>query len=239
MLARMTSIMNCAASSLWSTDTESSEPKTDQELHDIKSPEIQESHAFSLKRQSLSFIHLHRLLYLSLFDPIRTSVVAPHELNRNFIIVPFNIERKNSPWPLKEKIEKGQVSLAEIFNFDCMMRSAARQNPDAKLIICAGKEPATRARTVLLLGCHIVLSLGVALDFSCSTFALLHSLPGCPMPEDPPETGDDNVWCGEMTASSCWEALAAAKANRWIDFDRPFVVGKEVLCVEEYLHYSK
>jgi hypothetical protein len=173
-----------------------------------------------------------------MFDPIRTSTVALHELNRNFVLVPYNLG-SNTALRQAEIIEKGQVSLAEIYNFDCMMRAVDRQNPDAKLIICAGLEPAIRARTVLLLGCHMILSLGVTLDTTRGTFAPLRSLPGCPIPEDPPNENDGNLWSGELTAASCWEALTVAKGNRWIDFDRPFVVGEEVLCVEEYLHYSE
>jgi hypothetical protein len=120
-----------------------------------------------------------------------------------------------------------------------MLRAVARQNPDAKLVVCAGKHHADRTRTVLLLGCHMVLSLGVALDLTCRTFAQLRSLPECPIPEEAPNDKDDNVWCGELPAVSCWEALATAKAHRWIDLDCPFAVGEEVLCFEEYLHYSE
>ncbi len=146
--------------------------------YDAESARIQDPNSIAV--QSFSFIHLHRRLYLSLFDPIRTSVVAPHELNRNFVIVPYPSKREKISRQLKEKNEKGEISLAEIFNFDCMMRAVARQKPEAKLVVCAGEGPTTRARTVLLLGCHMVLSLGVALDLTCRTFALLPNLPGSP-----------------------------------------------------------
>ena len=185
--------------------------------------------------QSASFIHLHRRLYLSLFDPNRTFVVALHELNRNFVLVPYNLGSKKLLW----QVGKDQVSLAEIYNFDCMMRAVARQNPDAKLIICGGLRPVILARTILLLGCHMILSLGMAIDTVRSTFAPLRSLPGCPIPEDHPVDSDGNTWCEELTAASCWEALSSAKSHRWIDFDCPFVVGEGVLCIEEYLHYSE
>jgi hypothetical protein len=188
--------------------------------------------------RTVSFIRLHRRLYLSLFDPIRTSAVALHELNRKFVLVPYNLSCKTAVQQA-EMIEKGQVSLAEIYNFDCLMRAVARQNPDSKLIICAGLQPAVRARTVLLLGCHMLMSLGENLETTRRTFVPLSSLPGSPIPEDHPVDNDGNMWSGELTASSCWEALAAAKTNRWIDFDRPFVVGEEILCLEEYLHYSE
>ena len=188
--------------------------------------------------QSVSFIHLHRRLYLSLFDPTCTSAVALHQLNRNFVLVPYNLGSKTSLQHAKI-IERGQVSLAEIYNFDCMMRAVARQNPESKIITCAGVHPEVRARTILLLGCHMILSLGVTLDTTHGTFAPLRSLPGCPIPEDHPVDSDGNLWSEELTATSCWEALASAKANRWIDLDCPFVVGEGVLCVEEYLHYSK
>jgi hypothetical protein len=238
MLARMNSIMKFAVSAFTSSNTGEIQIKTDGSRNENESANIQESNSIAMKSfQSLSFIHLHRRLYLSLFDPIRTSVVAPHELNRNFVIIPYNSEMENSPRQVKEKIENSEVSLAEIFNFDCMMRAVARQNPQSKLVICAGENPAARMRTVLLLGCHMVLSLGVTPDLTCSTFAHLHCLAGCPIPA--PDDKEDNVWCGEMTASSCWDALAFAKVHRWIDFDCPFVVGEEVLCVEEYLHYSE
>ena len=188
--------------------------------------------------QSVSFIHLHRRLYVSLFDPIRTSAVAMHELSRNFVLVPYNLGCRTSVRQA-EVIEKGQVSLAEIYNFDCMMRAIARQNPGAKIIICAGLHPIVRARTTLLLGCHMILSLGVSLDTARRTFDPLSSLQGFPIPEEPCDDSDGNLWSGELTAASCWEALAVAKAHRWIDFDQPFVVGEGVLCIEEYLHYSE
>jgi hypothetical protein len=183
-------------------------------------------------------MHLHRQIYLSLFDPIRTSAVAFHELNRNFVLVPFNLGCKKSFFQFEIKA-KAQVSLAEIFNFDCMMRAVARQNPDSKLVICAGSHRFELARTILLLGCHMILSLGVTLDATRRTFDPLSSFQGCTIPEDPCDDNDGNLWSGELTAASCWEALVAAKAHRWIDFDQPFVVGEGVLCVEEYLHYSE
>ena len=187
---------------------------------------------------SVSFIRLHRRLYLSLFDPTSTSAVALHELNRNYVLVPYNLESTTS-LRQAEIIEQGQVSLAEIYNFDCMMRAVARQNSDAKLIVCGGLRPAILARTILLLGCHMILSLGVTLDTTRQTFAPLRSLPGRPIPEEHSVDSDGNMWSEELTAASCWEALASAKANRWIDFDCPFIVGEGVLCVEEYLHYSQ
>jgi hypothetical protein len=189
--------------------------------------------------QSVSFIHLHRRLYLSMFDPMRSSIVALHELNRKFVIVPYNLGSNPSLRQQAEIMEKGQVSLAEIYTFDCMMRAVARQNPNSKLVICAGAHSIVRARTVLLLGCHMILSLGVTLDNTQRTFAPLRNLPGCPIPEETPGDDEGNMWSGELTAANCWEAVATAKSHRWIDFDRPFAVGAEVLCVEEYLHYAE
>ena len=176
-------------------------------------------------------MHLHRRLYLSLFDPVHSSVVALHELNKKFLIVPLQAEF----------INQGAVSLAEIYNFDCMIRAVARQNPDTKIVLCAGTVASSRAKAVLLLGCHMILTLGVSLSGTFRAFAPLRGLPDCPIPREDtlPEDGGC-VWGGELTAASCWEALATAKAHGWIDLERVFTAGAEgsqELCVEEYLHY--
>jgi hypothetical protein len=181
--------------------------------------------------QSNSFMHLHRRLYLSLFDPVRSSVVALHELNKKFLIVPLQAEF----------IKQGAVSLAEIYNFDCMIRAVARQNPDTKIVICAGTNASSRAKAVLLLGCHMILSLGISLAGTFRAFAPLRGLPDSPIPrEDTPPDDDGCVWGGELTVTSCWEALANAKSRGWIDLERAFTagaIGSQELCVEEYLHY--
>jgi hypothetical protein len=196
--------------------------------------------------QSKSFVHLHRRLYLSLFDPVRSSVVAHHELNTNFLIIPFNFGSKSIlPNGLEAIESKGPISLAEIYNFDCMMRAVARQNPNAKLVLCAGTPPAVRARVVLLLGCHMILSHGVSIKRVFRAFAPLRGLPDFPIVED--ISSDSNreescEWSRDLTAASCWGALDTAMAHRWLNLGKPFTAGAEAdteLCVEEYLHYAE
>ena len=200
---------------------------------------------FDINRNN-SFIHVHRQLYLSLFDPARSSIVALHELNNNFLIVPYNLSCKTNFGQQADIVDQGPVSLAEIYNFDCVMRAVARQNPDSKLVVCAGLLPAVRARTALLLGCHMLLSRGISLKRTVRAFSPLHDLPDCPILANgipDPHFKDDSVWEEELTAASCWGSLAAALRNRWIDFGRTLTAACDeddgALCVEEYLHYAE
>lgn len=188
--------------------------------------------------QNNSFLHLHKRLYFSLFDPVQASIVAAHELHSNFVIVPYNQGFGSDFRQQLELIERGPISLAEIYSFDCMMRAVARQNPDSKLIICTGSLSAIRARTALLVGCYMLLSIGLDLEKILQLFAPLHDLPKCPINDN----NEDCAWSKELTASSCWGALATARKHRWIEFGRPFGGGDndcKSLSVEEYLHYSE
>lgn len=196
--------------------------------------------------QSKSFLHLHRRLYFSLFDLNHSSVVALHELNKNFIIVPFyfgskSMLSKSSP----EAIESsGPISLAEIYKFDCLMGAVARQNPNVKLVVCAGALPAARTRAVLLLGCHMILSLGVSLKRTVRAFTpcAVCRIPRFPKTSQPRTTVQKVAASAELTAVSCWGALGAAMAQGWIDLAKPFTAGAEgndQLCMEEYLHFSE
>ena len=196
--------------------------------------------------QSKSFMRLRRRLYFSIFDLERTSIVALHELNSNFLIIPFAIGSKSMlPNGSEVIVSKGPISLAEIYNFDCMMRAAVRQNQNTKLVLCAGTSPAVRARALLLLGCHMILSLGASLKRTCQAFAPLHGLPEFPISEHMPVESDSHgitAWSEELTPASCWGTLDAAMAQGWIDLGRPFdagVEGNSQLCMEEYLHYSE
>jgi hypothetical protein len=187
--------------------------------------------------QNHSFIHLHKRIYFSLFDPSQSAVMALHELNNGFVIVPFNRGFESGSRRHFEILERGPISLAEIYSFDCMMRAVARQNPDSKLVVCTGALTAVRARTALLVGSHMLLSLGVSLKNTMQAFAPLHDLLRCPIKSD-----DECAWLQELTAENCWGALSTALGHRWIEFGRPFGGGDDdgvSLSVEEYLHYSE
>ena len=194
-------------------------------------------------KQSKSFIHLHRRLYLSLFDKEHSVPVALHELNTNFLIIPFDFGCE--PFCHSGVQEKSPISLAEIYNFDCMMRAIARQNPSGKLVLCIASAPAVRAKAALLIGCHMILSLDVSLKRTVRTFAPLNRLSDFMITSEKVDEveGDMNgEWKGQLTAAACWGALNAAKAQGWIDLAKPFTAGTQggsELCVEEYLHYLK
>jgi hypothetical protein len=190
--------------------------------------------------RSNSFLRVDRNLYLSLFDAAQSSVLALHELNHNFLIVPFNSECTTEFYQKADLIERGHVSLAEIYNFDCKMQAVARQNPSLKLVVCAGLIPAVRNRTVLQLGCHMILSRKFSLSATYRAFSPLRNLQDCPIFETSSSESDEDknaVWNGELTAASCWGALSIAIGYGWLDFARAFAEDCGELCVAEYLHY--
>ena len=190
--------------------------------------------------RSNSFLRVDRNLYLSMLNAEQTSVLALHELNRNFLIVPINLECSTGLHQTADIIERGHVSLAEIYNFDCKMQAIVRQNPNTKLVVCTGLVPAMRTRTVLLLGCHLILSRKVSLSRAFNAFSPLHSLPDYPIFEAPsmdPNEDTCAVWAGELTAASCWGALFTAVSCRWLDLEPTLTEDWGELCIAEYLHY--
>jgi hypothetical protein len=196
---------------------------------------------------TLSFVRLHKRLFLSLFDPEKTSVMALHELNNNFLILPFvpdPMAWSNMPETGHEVSSHCQVSLAEIYSFDSMIRAHERQNPGTKLVFSVSSCPLHRARAVLLLGCHMIMTREISLKRTLRLFAPVSDLLESPIPDSPRAfaVGAFVGGGGELTAAGCWGAVAAAKGHGWIDLGRVFVTGTEAggaLYVDEYLHYSE
>jgi hypothetical protein len=183
------------------------------------------------KEISQSFVHVYKQIYLSLLDHSCSTVLALHELNSKFLIVHINIEGASA-----------RMSLADIHFFDCKMQAMSRQNPQAKLVICAGASPAVRIRSILLLGCHLILSRGVPLEKIRVAFSPLRGLPECPILDSDKQEQDDDIeviWSMELTASSCWGALAAANSNGWLNFRRAFAEDAGELSFAECLHYAE
>ncbi len=189
-----------------------------------------------------SFVHVNRNIYLSLFDTARSSLLAHHELNHKFLIIPFS-SGLNIPFSeMSANLDNGPVSLAEIYNFDCVLQALERQNPDTKLVICTGVIPAIRTRAVLLLGCHLILSGRSSLKGTCRAFRPLLTIPDCPLSEDSrTEQNDESsgIWADELTAASCWGAISAAVAVGLTDAGPAAFADGEGELFAEYLHYSK
>ena len=212
------------------------EPVADQ---DAVIPFPKSNATISCMDQNKSLIHLHNRLYISLFDAPRSSQIALHELSSNFLIIPFDKNYRERLMS-SDLLDNDGLSLAEIYDFDLMMQAVTRQNPGSKLVVCAGAFPTIRARTAILLGSHMILSLGLSYDFVSLAFSPLRELLKYPILDDN-ALMDDGVWNEELTASNCWGALSSAVATGMVDFGHPFASGNSQasLCVEELLHYSE
>jgi hypothetical protein len=198
---------------------------------------------FNSINQNKSFFQVHDRLYISLFDASRTSQVAVHELTSNFLIIPYDkIAKERLVNPILA--DSDELSIADIHDFDSMMSARARQNAGSKLVVCAGTLPVFRARTVVLLGSHMIISHGLSLETVARAFDPLRDLLQCTVLEDSMRTAiEDAVWAEELTASNCWGALSSAMAAGMIDFGHPFAPSSDGdsdgVCIEELLHYSE
>ena len=163
-----------------------------------------------------SFVHVHNRLYLALYDTDQAEIMARHELKFNFLVVPVHqtgagpvANRANETGGCGEETESfNPSSLIEIFKFDEMACTLERKNPTMKLVFCTGAGLASQVRVAFLIGCHMIMSLGVGFEETNLSFKLFHGMFERFSPAD----------AGGVTVENCWRALTRAKCLNWVDF---------------------
>jgi hypothetical protein len=180
----------------------------------------QESHAACSK--------VHSKIFLSLFSK---ETLRDRECNfpsvqfRDYLVVELKIDE--SELLLKTSGGITSVSLQEVHRFDSFVRKMIALQPHLKLLICAGDEPFRQIRTMLLVGCHLIISQG--LGFEESFLALSAFRPFHPLFEE-----------HLASLESLLRAVCCAKCLDWINFNLD--VSEDCttqIHMEEYIHYSR
>ncbi len=106
------------------------------------------------------FIDICDGIFLSLFESDLTECMAQLKITGKFALIPLCPNQMTSTTPKKF----GPSSLAEIYRFDAMLRAFKRQNPSCKIVVCAGIENHLQAKSVFLMGCHLIMTHGMLLQ---------------------------------------------------------------------------
>jgi hypothetical protein len=171
------------------------------------------------------FVQIHEHLFLALYEETNAYKMAQHTLKTKYLVVPcLHIVEKYVyesfvPSPLQE-----------IYKFDELANQTARRSSDLRLVFCAGLNSAVQTRVVFLLGCHLVVSLGMDPE---QVFSIFHRV--------------ENFRSKECTGLlQGWWSLQCAKNMGWINFQDPFELEDgcldghaDTIRMDEYVHYSR
>ena len=188
-----------------------------------------------------SFVHVHRNLFLALFDETQAKRMAEHELSHKFLILQVQL---SSHEVSSSSLEKSPLdschdccsfipsSLAQIYKFDENIREISRKNPGEKLVFCAGHDLIIQMKTAFLLGAHLILTHNVDAEGVADAFQCLN------------EEVEGVMSSGGKYLSlwNCWKSLASAQAMNWLDFWEVFDAGDvhdSCIKLDEYIHYSR
>jgi hypothetical protein len=169
-----------------------------------------------------SFVQIHEHMYLALYEETQATKMAQHALKTKYLVVPcihiveIDGYEKFVPSPLQE-----------IFKFDELANQTCRRNADLRLVFCAGLNPVLQARVIFLLGCHMVISLGMDPEAIYAIFQKAEHI--------------RNKECNGLLDG--WWSLQCAKNMGWINFQDPFQLAddgdEETIRMDEYLHYCR
>ena len=180
---------------------------------------------------SESFVHLHSRLYLSCLEPDMASQIMQQALNTTVFVVPLT-EILQSIYSKPDSLLKTFVpnTLIEIFKFDEMACLLQRKDFGMKLVFCVGQNQILLSRAVFLIGCHLIMSLGVSYESTIRTF---HNFYECPFFR----FQDEN----SVSIQSCWKALSHAKSLNWVNFRNFLSSDVQSTCIDldEHMHYSR
>jgi hypothetical protein len=118
------------------------------------------------------------------------------------------------------------LSLEEMFQFDVIMQNLINRHSH-RVVVCTGSETSRQARTLMLLGCHMVMSQGMAFEETLLRFRPLQSL-------------IQTYFNGISAFEVLLRAICCAKCLNWIDFgfgnnDIP----ESGIQMDEYIHYAR
>jgi hypothetical protein len=117
-------------------------------------------------------------------------------------------------------------SLEEILRLDITLQNLEERQAH-RILVCTGFESCRQAKTLMLLGCHMVLSQGMAFEEAFLIFRPLHSL-------------IQTYYTGISAFEILLRAMCCAKCLNWIDFglacnSRP----KGCIQINEFFHYAR
>jgi hypothetical protein len=184
---------------------------------------------------SQSMMHMHRETLVKVHSRIFLALFSKESLHqseryldasetRDFFELGLNIDVSDSL--LETSVGITSVSLEEVHRFDCFMRRAEILQPHLKLLVCAGDEPFRQMRTMLLLGCHLIISQGLGFEESFLDLKAFRSFH--PMFET-------HFACLE----SVFRAVCCAKCLNWIDFSLDASECSARIQMDEYIHYAR
>jgi hypothetical protein len=179
-----------------------------------------------------SFIHVHRNIYLALYDHAQAKRMAEHELNHNFLVLPLNTSTREHARVSDECAGFMPSSLAQIYRFDQMVREISRKNAGAKLVFCSGVERLTQMKTAFLIGTHLIMTHCVDPDGISSAFQPMSEILDFVLPSE----------ATQLSIRNCWSSLASAKEMNWLDFWEIFDTGNHEdasINLDEYSHYAR
>jgi hypothetical protein len=168
-----------------------------------------------------SFVQIHEFLFLALYEEAQATKLAHHALKTKYLVVPClhiverHVLESFVPCPLQE-----------IYKFDELANQASRKSSDLRLVFCGGLNTDLQTRVVFLLGCHMVVSLGMDPKAIIALFQRVEHIRG----QDSKEILE------------AWWSLHCAKIMGWIKFEDPFGSedeGDETIRMDEYLHYCR
>ncbi len=166
---------------------------------------------------SLSFIQIHEHLFLAFYEETQATKMARHALNAKYLVVPcVHIVEIHGIEPFVPS------PLQEIYNFDELANQVSRRSTGLRLVFCAGLDPVLQARVTFLLGCHMVISLGM--DPSAVHVIFQKAV---------------NIGSGQLDG---WRALKSVKTMGWINFQDPFQTDdddQKTIHMDEYIHYCR
>ncbi len=113
-------------------------------------------------------------------------------------------------------------SLEDMFHFDDIMQKLVQQQA-RRIVVCTGVETNRQARTLMLLGCHMVMSQGMGFEEAFLIFRPLHSMLEI-----------------HLRGTSAFEivlrAMCCAKCLSWINFGPAPENGIQM---DEFIHYAR
>ncbi len=134
----------------------------------------------------------------------------------------------HSEYSFKETDENiASLSLEEMFRFDGIMRSLVQQQ-EHHVVVCTGVETNRQARTLMLLGCHMVMSQGMAFEETLLSFRPQQSL-------------IQSHFRGVLAFEVLLRAVCCAKCLNWIDFglDMSESAAESGIQMDEFIHYAR
>jgi hypothetical protein len=174
----------------------------------------------------VSFFHIYDRFYLALHDRDQAEKLAQHEFIVSYVIVPLHVLDQSSCadcfYP---------HSLTEIYEFDGIIRKVEIASERQNIVFCSDSRPVSVARSVFLIGCHIMMHHNLKPDEIYKAFEPLHHML------------DTFIKEPHWSLQSCWRALDSAKRHRWVDFQQSFKaesgIADDEPLIEEYLHYAR